>query len=359
MPAPIPPLTLPSELAVVALTPGGVALARRLTPQLATATCYLPQRFATDDGHRYYDEPVMRLLPRLFAAGTPLLCLMATGIVVRALAPVLRGKEHDPAVVVMDEAGRFAISLLAGHLGGANDLARILEARCGATAVITTATDVHQLPAWDTVARELGLTLEPVAHLRRLNRLLLEAGRIALCDPYGAVSARFAPLSQVRLVEELPAAGSGVEGRVAVTHRLLDEEDDLLLLRPRDLVIGVGCNRDTCADEIKETVRALLQQAQLSPASVARFATIEAKRDEAGITEAAARFGVEVDYHLPVALNAVAVPSPPSEHALAAVGARGVCEPAALLSAGARQLLLRKQARGNVTVAIASLPFSG
>ncbi len=237
------------SLAIIAITPGGAALARRLRQSLPEASVHLPAGLRAADGCRYFDEPLAGELPRLFAEGRDLLCIMATGIVVRLLAPHLRGKAVDPAVVVMDEGGRFAVSLLSGHLGGANALAQELAQLSGGTAVITTATDVHGLTAWDEAARREDLGIEPVAHIKVLNSLLLRGEKIALVDRQGRLAGYFEEVPGIipcnHFAEALRAETAG---GVFVTNRRipgLEEQENLLLLRPRDLVVGIGCNRGT------------------------------------------------------------------------------------------------------------------
>lgn len=347
------------NIAIVAITARGAELARRIGREAGSGEVWLPQRLRTDDGCRYFVEPVAQLLPRLFAEVDGLVCIMATGIVVRTLAPHLRGKAVDPAVVVMDEAGRFAISLLSGHLGGANELAGELAEMLGATAVVTTATDVNGLPAWDAVARRLGYGVEPVGRIKDLNSLLLRGETIALVDRPGQVAEAFAEVPGVQLHGTFAGAlQSGAAGAVFVTHRLLpdlESRQNLLVLRPRVLVVGLGCNRGTPESEIHEAVAAVLEENFLAFSSVARLATIADKADEAGLLAFAGRYALPLDFHPAEALNAVPAPSAPSAHALAAVGAKGVCEPAALLAAGGGPLLVRKQKRGNVTVAVAEI----
>lgn len=351
------------NLAIVAVTPGGAELARRLASEFPEASVFLPEKFRRDDPCRYFTAPLAELLPELFAETEGLVCIMATGIVVRILAPHLRGKEVDPAVVVLDEAGRFSVSLLSGHLGGANALARDLARLTGGEAVITTATDVNGLPAWDEAAREEGLRVEPLENIRTLNALLLRGEKIVLVDRRGRIARRFAGVPAVEPAENFTEAlKSGAAGRVFVTNRYiprLEEQKNLLVLRPRDLVVGIGCNRGTSAEEIGTTVAAELKHAFLALASVACVATIADKRDEAGLTRFARQHNLPVEYHDAEALNRVAAPSEPSPHALRAVGARGVCEPAALLSAGDGRLLVRKKKVGNVTVAVAEKAGEG
>jgi cobalt-precorrin 5A hydrolase len=345
------------KLAIVAITTGGAQLARRLGSVLPEARVCLPEKFRENDDCDYFAELLAIWLPRLFADVEQLICIMATGIVVRILGTELRGKDKDPAVVVMDEAGQFAISLFSGHLGGANDLARRLAEVAGATAVITTATDVNHLPAWDQAARDAGLLVEPVAHLKTLNRLLLEGGKIALVDRRKRIAQVFSAVPGVTLYANFSAAThSNADGRVFVTHRFLPHLQDhpgMLALRPRDLVIGIGCNRGTSADEIEQAVRSKFKRAFLAFNSLGCVASIDAKQDEIGLLEFAQRHSLPLEFHSAAQLNKVEMQSPISSHAQKAVGAKGVCEPAALLSSGLGTLLIRKQKIGNLTLAVA------
>jgi cobalt-precorrin 5A hydrolase len=345
------------NVSFVALTLRGAELARRLAREFPGAEVHLPQGLGEEDGDLIFPESLREALPRLFGRSRALVCIMATGIVVRLLAPHLRGKGSDPAVVVMDEGGEYAISLLSGHLGGANDLAREIARVSGARAVITTATDVNGLTAWDEAARREGLIVEPIGHLRTLNALLLRGEPIALIDPERRVSQHFSMVPEVMPAPDFDAASSsGASGYVLVTHHLIpriEENPNILLLRPRDLVVGIGCNRGTGVDEIEGAVRQVLQEASLSFKSIASVATIAEKADEEGLSEFARRFSFPLEYHDAEDLNEVPVASPPSCYALAALGAKGVCEPAAVLSAGGGALLVKKRKSGNVTVAVA------
>lgn len=347
------------NLAIIAITPGGASLARRLAAEAEGAELWLPEKLRADDATCYFSGPLSATLPELFGRVDGLVCIMATGIVVRLLAPHLRGKQHDPAVVVTDEAGQFAISLLSGHLGGANELAQEVAEIIGAQAVITTATDVNDLPAWDDVARRLDMAVEPVGRIKLLNGLLLSGGAISLFDPDGRVATEFADLPEVARENNFAAAlMSQSAGVVFVTPRHLPQlevQEKLLVLRPRCFAVGVGCNRGTGAEEIEAVIRAEMEKAFLAPASIACLASIDAKQDEGGLLDAAARLGVPLKFFPKEQLNAVAAPSEPSAHALQAVGAKGVCEPAAMLAAGGGRLLVKKKKNGNVTVAVAEI----
>ncbi|TLM67133.1 MAG: cobalt-precorrin 5A hydrolase [Deltaproteobacteria bacterium] len=347
------------NLAIVAITRNGARLGARLLAARPDARLFVLERFAADagPGATPFSGDLRTQVARLWADCRGFAFIMATGIVVRMVAPHLAGKGSDPAVVVLDEAGRFAISLVAGHLGGANRLAVELAAAVGGTPVLTTATDVNGLTAWDEAARQAGLRVEPLAHIKHLNSLLLEGGRIALVDRRGRVAPLFANTPGIEAHATFAAAlQSGASGLVFVTHRLLpdlDRRPNLLALRPPDLVVGIGCNRGTRADEIEAAVAGELGRAFLAFASVGGLASIRDKADEPGLVEFAARHALPLTFFTAEQLNAVAAPSAASRHALEAVGARGVCEPAAILAAGGGPLLITKKKSGNVTVAVA------
>lgn len=353
------------RIALVAITGNGARLARRLRDGLGGVLHVSRRYVALAGGGARAFEPgdLKELLATLWRENDALVCIMASGIVVRMIAPLVSSKESDPAVVVMDEAGAFAISLLSGHLGGANELAGRCASLSGGRPVITTATDVNGLPSFDTLAKELGLVIDDLSAVKTLNRLLLDEGRIAVVDHGGELRRHLGGRLNVSFHGTFSQAiASAADGFLFVTNRHLPAETlppNLLVLRPRNLVLGIGCNRNTPAEEIGEFVREQLGRIFLSGKSVCRVATANAKRDEAGLLEFARRQGVEIVFYASEELNRVAVPSRPSPFALAAIGANGVAEPAALLASGGGRLLLRKVKSANVTLAVAELGGAG
>jgi cobalt-precorrin 5A hydrolase len=198
--------------------------------------------------------------------------------------------------------------------------------------------------------------IDDLGRVKGLNALLLAGDEIAVVDPSGRVAARFAGRGRLSLhTNFVTALQSGAAGFVFVTNRQLPPQaqaGNLLVLRPKNLVLGIGCNKGTRAEEIAEVVGAQLKRLFLSLKSVAVIGTAAAKREEAGLLAFAGEYGIPLRCFESAELNAVAVPSPPSAHALDAIGARGVAEPAALLAAGSGRLLLKKVRSGNVTLAV-------
>ena len=347
------------RVAVIAITGKGAKLGQRLCEQMAGLECYVSSRYADQiplPCHRFEPPELKHMIARLWKTYDGLVLVMATGIVVRMIAPLLESKETDPAVVVMDDAGRHAISLLSGHLGGANELAGRCALASGGHPVITTATDSNDLPSFDMLAKEQGWAIDDINRVKILNTLLLDNEEIAVCNPTGRTRSWLQGRGTVTFYETMAeAVASTAHGILLVTSTIPPRIStaNTLILRPRTLALGIGCNRGTPADEIAAFVTLHLARLALSPKSVCCIASVAAKRDEAGLIRYAEQLGVPLHCFENDELSRVTFPSPPSEHALAAVGVAGVAEPAAILASGGGQLLLEKVKSANVTLAIA------
>ncbi|MDO3705232.1 precorrin-3B C(17)-methyltransferase [Micromonospora sp. C28SCA-DRY-2] len=304
---------------------------------------------------------------------------LATGAVVRVLAPLLGDKRTDPAVVVVDEAARHAVALLGGHAGGANDLAGRVGALLDARPVVTTASDAAGLPGLDT----LGWPVEGA--VAAVGRAILDGEPVALVAdaawPLPALPPNVRPGPDLPgpaataaagagadataqagptvdaapsrdagpVVDAGPAAGGGY--RLLVTDRLVPLDGRTAVLRPPSLVAGVGASRGVPAAQVRELLDRVLAAAGLSPASLRHLASADVKADEAGIRATADALGVPLVTYPAAALAAVDVPHP-SEVVRAAVGTPSVAEAAALLG-GEAELLVPKTATAMATVAVA------
>jgi cobalt-precorrin 5A hydrolase/precorrin-3B C17-methyltransferase len=279
---------------------------------------------AWPDRTRVYDGPVGDAVRRAFGECEQLVCFLATGAVVRLLAPLLGDKRADPGVVCVDEAGRFAVSLVGGHGGGANALARAVGGVLGAEPVVTTATDAAGLPGLDT----LGLPVEGA--VAAVSRALLDGEPVAL---------------RAEVAWPLPALPLADRGAytVRVTDRVVEPDAREVVLRPPTLVVGVGASRGAPVAEVLALVEDTLRGAGLSTASLAELATVDAKAEEPGLVGAAERLGVPLVTYSAAELAEVEVPNP-SEAPLAALGTPSVAEAAALRRGGELLVPKRKSA---------------
>jgi cobalt-precorrin 5A hydrolase len=336
---------------ILALTPRGAALARQLCAGLAGAQCWLPQNQAREPGDLVFVN-LAQAFQEAFARKENLVCVMAAGIVVRTLAPFLKGKAEDPAVVVVDEAGQFAISLLSGHLGGANDLAREVAKIMGGTPVITTATDVQGLPALDVLAAENGLVIENLPEVRVISMALLAGRPIRVVDPQGYLAGMLAAHAESFIpAPDLDQALSIPGPAVYVGFRERPWPADWLRLRPRNLVAGMGCHKGIPEKELIDFIKSTFQQAGLSLLSLKAVATIEAKKEEPGLRMAARSLGVEFLWFTAQELERVPAPNP-SQRVARHMGVASVSE-AAALKAGGVELLVPKRKAANATLAVA------
>ena len=273
-----------------------------------------------------------------------LVFIMATGIVIRVIAPLLDNKHHDPAVVVCDEKGDFAISMLSGHLGGGNELACEIAKRIKGSPIITTASDVQGHTAIDLWARDMDLTVSDGAALTRVMGKLVNNGQVFFSSDYPLpeVPPDFEPVDCISQADIIISPNTEIQTEGVVLH-------------PRTLVAGIGCNRGTPAASIVAALTATCARHQLALASIRNLASIDVKNDEQGLLEFASDKGYTIDFFNRDQLNGVENVSS-SEAVLKAVGAKGVAEPAALLSANSTILRVRKEKWTDVTVAIAEDP---
>ncbi len=318
------------------MTKGGKELAQQLV-SLLPETEVIPNK-----------DKIYKTLAQAWQDYDRLICIMATGIVVRSIAPLLRDKRRDPAVVVCDEQGEFAISLLSGHLGGGNALAENVAEVLGGQAVITTASDVLGKTALDLWCRDLGLTVVDKQGWTKVMAKLVNTGSISLCSDY-----LLSPLPpDIILTEKSDSADLLITCRTTYNGHSV-------LLHPKALAAGIGCNRNTPAEEINEALQEACQAHQLARDSVRNLASIDLKSDELGLLAFARNHHLPLEFYSPAQLNEVeGVAS--SAAVLRATGAKAVAEPAALLSSGNGSLLVQKMKFPNVTVAIAEVcsPFS-
>ncbi|WP_328679331.1 precorrin-3B C(17)-methyltransferase [Streptomyces sp. NBC_00322] len=272
---------------------------------------------------RVYEGPVGRSVELAFAECDQLVCFLATGAVVRLIAPLLAGKSADPGVVCVDEGQRYAVSLLGGHGGGANELAAQVADVLGCAPVVTTATDAADVPGLDTLGWPVEGAVAPVT------RAVLDGEPVAL------------RADAVWPLPPLPGnVGADGDAVLRVTDRVVEPGAREAVLRPPSLVVGVGASKNAPLDEVLGLVEETLRDAGLSALSISALATVDAKAQEPGIVGAAQRLGVPLVTYAPERLASITVPNP-SGAPLAAVGTPSVAEAAALAEGG--ELLVPKR----------------
>ena len=330
---------------IVALTPRGRDLGLRLADRLGRGEVVVAH------------GTVRQQLRDAFTSGRPLVCVMALGIVVRTLGPLTRDKHTEPAVLTVDEAGRFVIPVLGGHAAGANALASECAHALGAIPVITTASDALGLPAVDLIGRPWGWRVETPAQLTEVAAAVVrgepigvwqDAGRRDWWEPFGPWPESFIPL------EHWPPTHPWA-GLLVISDRAgpFDGFGPVVVYRPPTLVVGVGCKRGVPCAEIEAMFQEVWRVHGLAPLSVGMVATASLKADEPGLIEFAKNHAVPLCSYTLEELAAVGPLPTPSEAVRARIGIAGVCEPAAMLAVHTRTLLVPKQRGRRVTMALA------
>lgn len=359
------------NIAMVAMTDRGLATVQRLSrglPEEANRRIFvhekaIGQQIDGIDGIQSFRH-LREIIGVLWQESAVLIFVMASGIVVRHIAPFLQGKDRDPAVLVLDEAGKFIIPLLSGHLGGANAWANRLAVPLGATPVITTATDGRGLVAPDELARRKGWKVEPLKHLPAVNRLLLERGYLNVW-----VDDSFEIFTPTGSAEVTLAAELDAEHYRFLTHHEKEKADvifsvfpdpnssmkeDNIYWIPPVLHVGVGCRRGISTETVLEEITRAVKQIGASIYAVAGIYSIALKAGETGLIEAAKFFHVPFRTFDAGEIQEMIEREHLSQSELVKekIGVDGVCEAASLLGAQMGQLILPKTKGRGVTVAI-------
>ncbi len=346
-----------ARTAVVAISRRGAALARALSASLGGDTkLYVERRFHVEDPAFIgeggddsvpFDLPVRPVLRKLFNECQQLVVFMPVGAAVRLLAPYLQDKHNDPAVVCVDDAGRFAVSLLSGHLGGADRLAEEVGQALGATPVVTSASNVTGTLAVDLLGYEFGWRLEAApSAVTRASAAVVNGDPVGIFQEAGEPDwwQQDEPLpANIQLYPDLEAlAGSSCVAALIITDRQeptsvppyqrgttggsqlppahqercyadLVRGKIVVVYRPRSLVAGIGCRRGVVLAELEDLLTVTFSRHNLALASLRCIATAELKRDELGINQLAQRFGVPVYCYSAQELNRQFEPEQPQQ----------------------------------------------
>jgi cobalt-precorrin 5A hydrolase len=372
-----------TRTAIVAISRNGAALGRKLAKGLANdPALYLDRRFLDEkDDAIAFDLPARPLVQRVFQESDQLVLFMPVGAAVRLLAPCLDHKHRDPAVVCVDDAGRFAVSLISGHIGGGDRLAQEVASILGAAPVVTSASHVTGSLAVDLLGQEFGWTVEADSQtITRASAASVNGELVGVYQEAGETGwwPSGQPLPEnIKVYPSFTAlAESTCSAALIITDRANPEEPGgvtfsealsskfVVVYRPRSLAVGVGCRRGVPMDALEQLIDTAFDDNNLAKASINCLATAELKRDEVGIQALAEKLQVPVHCYDEAELNSMfpqdgsgTGPTPsPEPHRL--LGIWGVCEPSALLASAATELLVTKTKTDRATVAVARVVFN-
>ncbi len=341
----------PDRLSVWVITPKGRTLGLRIKNSVPGSALFISntvsQGVASESNIFGFDTLGLEI-KKQFNRYPGHVFIFSTGIAVRLIAPLLKSKMTDPAVVVVDDNGTHVVSLISGHIGGANALTHKIAGILHARPVITTATDTNGLPAIDVIAKEKNLYIETPRNIKRINMAFLMGKPVDIHDPLGLIENE---LHGISLVKGSPNDQS-LE-KIYCSHETGPVSRETMILRPCVLSVGIGCNRGTGVEAIYDFLALVFREGNLSMHSIKQLASIDLKKNEPGLLSLAEKMNLPLDFHTREALNSVTSIETPSPMVEKHVGVKSVSEASAILSAGHGRLIITKKKNKDVTIAVA------
>ena len=348
------------KVAILAITKNGIQMSLKLKENFSDFEVFAPKKFSNNDRKiSWYEESSSEKIVELFKNNNAVICLFSLGAVIRLLAPHIKDKKTDPAVIVIDDNANFVISVLSGHLGGANELSNEIADKIGATPVITTAADVNKTIAVDLVGKEFGWKIEDDRNVTRISAFMVNKERIGVFQNIG---------KKEWWKEKLPEnitffsnmddmKNSECKGYLIITNDEINNEEilkDAVIYRVPNLVIGIGLHWDTSKDTILNGITETLDKFRLRKSMIAKFVSIKKDKDVIGLIELGKEMMIPVEYINREELATISTPNP-SKTVQAFEGTASVSEAAAIKSSNGELIVEKQKFPPNLTVAIARI----
>ena len=300
-----------------------------------------------------YHKNVKNYFPVLFYEYDAIIAIMASGILIRSIAPLVESKVTDPAVLNIDDNGNFVISTLSGHLGGANELAHKISGLIDATPVITTSTDVNKKIGIDVLAKDLYLTIDNTKEILYFNKAILEGHELSFTiNPNKNFDYLFEYLNNNTLEIDLSIYYSS---KISVDEVHVEVDEHNIILKEKKIVVGIGCRRGKECEKIYDGLKKSLDDLNILPSRVNMLTSAEIKKDEKGILELSDKLEIPVEF---VKIDKLKLfesrDVTKSDFVYSKFGIYGVCEPSALIMAGFdSKLIYKKTSYDGITISIA------
>lgn len=339
------------KIAILSVTEGGKRMGLKLKRHLPESRLYVLSKFFKEAEDTLPIEPDLKtVVERLFPSIDYLIFIMATGIVVRSIAPYIVDKRQDPGVIVMDEKGQNVISLLSGHIGGANELTSKIASKIGANPVITTASDVQNTMAVDTLAQRLECKINNWQLTKKITAHIVNGGEVNIFSETPISFPLPINYHSVKNLEEISSTAYGIYiGNKAIENI----EENLLQLYPQNLIIGVGCRKNTLASAIFSEIEEALRKCNRRIEAVKKIVTVDVKAEEKGLKEVIETLGIPLEIIERQQILEIEKDFDISPFVKKTIGVGSVSEPCAYLGSQGGTLLLKKQKNHGVTISIA------
>jgi cobalt-precorrin 5A hydrolase len=346
------------KTAVLAITKNGIKIGAELKGIFPDWSIFAPLKLSNENSEIvWYSEPTTDKIVELFKNNNALICLFSLGAVIRLIAPHLKDKKTDPAVIVIDDKTNFVISVLSGHIGGANELTEEIAEKLGALAVITTAADVNKTIAVDLVGREFNWKIDDDSTVTKISAHMVNEEPIGILQEAGEKNWYKNLPKNVLIYEKMDdLKKSNSKAHLIISDKIIDDEisNESVIYRPPSLVIGIGLHWDTTKETIREGIDHCLEKFKLSSKSVAKLASIKKPQDVQGLIDLGEEMGIPVEYVNREDLAEISTPNP-SETVKAFEGTASVSEAAAIKVSGGKLIVEKQKFPPNLTIAIARI----
>ena len=345
------------KTSVLAITKNGVNIGENLKKLFPDWEVFAPSKLATEaKGITWYSEPTTEKIIELFKNSNALICIFSLGAVIRLIAPYLKDKKTDPAIIVIDDKTNFVISVLSGHIGGANELTRKIAEKLEALPVITTAADVNKTIAVDLVGREFNWKIDDDSTVTKISAHMVNEESIGIFQEAGEKNwCKKLPknVSVYQNMNDLEKSNS--KACLIISDKIFDEvSKESVIYRPPSLVVGIGLHWDTTKETIKEGIYTCLEKFKLSPKSIAKLVSIKKPEDVQGLIDLGKEMEIPVEYVNREDLAEISAPNP-SETVKAFEGTASVSEAAAIKVSEGQLIVEKQKFPPNLTIAIARI----
>ena len=344
------------NVSVLAITKNGINIGEKLKELFPNWNIFVPSKLSNENKSiTWYSEPTSDKIIELFKNSNALICLFSLGAVIRLIAPYLKDKKTDPAVIVIDDKTNFVISVLSGHIGGANELTQEISEKLNALPVITTAADVNKTIAVDLVGREFGWKIDDETTVTKISAHMVNAEPIGVFQQTGNKKwYKKLPKNVIiyNSLEELKKSNS--KAHLIISDTIIDNElaQESVIYRPQSLVIGIGLHWDTTKDTIKDGIEHCLKKFNLSSKCIAKLVSIKKPEDVQGLIDLGKEMQIPVEYVNREELAEIITPNP-SSTVKAFEGTASVSEAAAIKVSNGELIVEKQKFPPNLTIAIA------
>jgi cobalt-precorrin 5A hydrolase len=346
------------KTSVLAITKNGINIGENLKKIFPNWSVFAPSKLTNDSREIiWYSEPTTEKIVELFKNNNALICIFSLGAVIRLISPYLKDKKTDPAVIVIDDKTNFVISVLSGHIGGANELTEEIAKKLGALPVITTAADVNKTIAVDLVGREYDWKIDDDSTVTKISAHMVNEEPIGILQEAGEKNwYKKLPKNVIiyQNVEELKKSNS--KAHLIISDKIIEKEisNESVIYRPPSLVIGIGLHWDTTKETIREGIEFCLDKFKLSSKSIAKLVSIKKPEDVKGLIDLGEEMGIPVEYVNREDLAEISAPNP-SETVKAFEGTASVSEAAAIKVSKGELIVEKQKFPPNLTIAIARI----